>query len=291
MLLFMGMQKVRHDWATEEQQQQFSEGDKWKGKQIPTIKVKFWVAETRWHVRNTWLPLMKAPKSQLNAEQQSTIKIQTFQKKIFYIQKQKRSHSGTVGGILLWYNQIPYFPGEWTTHSKIIVLQRFSHGSESSETLIRIPSLVSGLSKRKPQSIWLWRLMGLDLMSSTGMRETEILFKEGAHKLWCAWGSRAQQWPHKSWPDLPGVLGDLLRRWGRWWLTVSQGHWWQRHREYSSDWVLLEVIILALRSSPINSSTGSSTGTSQAEQPTKWEQSPSYQQTGWLQLSWANSHL
>lgn len=42
----------------------------------------------------------------------------------------------------------------------------------------------------------------------------------------------------------------------------------------------LEVIILALRSSPINSSTGSSTGTSQAEQPTKWEHSPSYQQTG-----------
>ena len=134
-------------------------------------------------------------------------------KKIFYTQRQKRSHSETVGGVLSRYNQIPYSPGEWTTHSKTIVLQRFSHGSENSEPLIRIPSLESGLSKRKPQNIWLWRLMGLDLMSSTGMRETETPFKEGAHQLWCALGSRAKQWPHKSWPDLPGVLGDLLRRW------------------------------------------------------------------------------
>lgn len=37
---------------------------------------------------------------------------------------------------------------------------------------------------------------------------------------------------------------------------------------------------LALRSSPINSNANSSTGTSQAEQPTKWEHSPSDQQTG-----------
>ena len=42
---------------------------------------------------------------------------------------------------------------------------------------------------------------------------------------------------------------------------------------------------LARRSSPINTSAGSSTGTSQAEQPTKWEHSPSDQQTGGLQLS------
>lgn len=34
---------------------------------------------------------------------------------------------------------------------------------------------------------------GLDLMSSTGMRETETPFKEGAHKLSCALGSRAKQ--------------------------------------------------------------------------------------------------
>ena len=40
---------------------------------------------------------------------------------------------------LLWYNQIPYMPGGWHTNWKIIILQRFSHRSKSSESHIRFP--------------------------------------------------------------------------------------------------------------------------------------------------------
>ena len=233
----------------------------------------------------------ESPQITTNCWTTITNKDSNLSKKIFYTQRQKRSHSETGGWVLSWYNQIPYSPCGWTTNSKIIVLQRFSQGNESSETLIRIPSLGSGISKRKPQSIWLWRLIGLDLMSSTGMRETETPFKEGTHKLSCALGPRTKQWLHKSWPDLPGVLEDILRRWGS---MVT--HCEPRTLVAEAPGILIRVSYprgrhLALRSSPINSSAGSGPGTSQAEQPTKWEHSPSDQQTGGLQLSWANTHL
>ena len=45
------------------------------------------------------------------------------------------------GGALSRYNQIPYPPGGQLTNWKIIILQRFSHRSESSEPHVRLPSL------------------------------------------------------------------------------------------------------------------------------------------------------
>ena len=45
-----------------------------------------------------------------------------------------------VGGTDLWYNQIPHPPGGHPTNWRVIILQRFSHRSESSEPHIRIPS-------------------------------------------------------------------------------------------------------------------------------------------------------
>ena len=49
-----------------------------------------------------------------------------------------------VGRADLWYNQIPYSPGGWPTNWRIIIWQRFSHRSESSEPHIRLPSPASG---------------------------------------------------------------------------------------------------------------------------------------------------
>ena len=39
-----------------------------------------------------------------------------------------------------WYNQLQYPLGGWTTNWRVIVLQRFSHRSESSEPHVRLPS-------------------------------------------------------------------------------------------------------------------------------------------------------
>ena len=39
-----------------------------------------------------------------------------------------------------WYNQLQYSLGGWTTNWRVIVLQRFSHRSESSEPHVRLPS-------------------------------------------------------------------------------------------------------------------------------------------------------
>ena len=62
-------------------------------------------------------------------------------KKIFYFQRQRRSHNETVGGEHSQYNQMPYPLGGWPTDWKIIILQRFSHQNESSEPHLRLPSL------------------------------------------------------------------------------------------------------------------------------------------------------
>ena len=57
------------------------------------------------------------------------------------MQRQRRSHNKMVGGALLQYNQIPYLLGGLPTNWKIIISQKFSHRSESSEPHFRVPSL------------------------------------------------------------------------------------------------------------------------------------------------------
>ena len=55
--------------------------------------------------------------------------IRTYQKKIFYIQRQG-SHNKMLIGVISWKNQIPYPLGRWPTKLKIIILQTFPHRSE-----------------------------------------------------------------------------------------------------------------------------------------------------------------
>ena len=68
----------------------------------------------------------------------TTINRWNLPKKIYNLQKQRRNHDKMVGGMLLWYNEIPYLPRGWTTDWKIIILQRFSHRSESSKPHVRL---------------------------------------------------------------------------------------------------------------------------------------------------------
>ena len=103
----------------------------------------------------------------------------------------------------------------------------------------------SGIRRRSPQSIWLWRPAGLNCRSSTGVGETETPQWEDAHKFSCAPGPRAKLVTSKEpGPDLPSGLqgspmeggcscGSLLGHKGGWWtypglliwrLTSCLGH-------------------------------------------------------------------
>ena len=154
-------------------------------------------------------------------------------KKVFYIHRQRRSH-GTVGGALLWYNQIPYPPGGQPTNCKIIILQRFSHRSERSETHVRLPSLGGGgvwHQEEEPPEHLALKVSGAWVGAPQDWgKQTEIPLLEGVHKLSCALGPRAKQWLHKSLGQTYlGVLGGSPCEAGVGCGSLrGHGHWWQR---------------------------------------------------------------
>ena len=90
------------------------------------------------------------------------------------------------------YNQIPYPPGGQPTNWKIIISQRFSHRSESSEPHVRLPSLGVWHQEEEPL-VHLATSVGLECRSSTGLGETETTLLEGTHKVSHALGPRAKQ--------------------------------------------------------------------------------------------------
>ena len=215
-------------------------------------------------------------------------------KQIFYIQRQRRSHNLTVAEVLSRYNQILYPLGGQPTNWKIIILQRFSHRSENSKPHVRLSQPGgSGIGRRSPQSIWLWRPVRLECRSSRGLGETENPLLESAHKVSRALGPRAKQWLHRSLGQTYlQVLKGLLRRW-RSTATHHEGKdpGGRGPSEYSLAWTLLEVTILALRPGLTQQPAGSSAGMPEAKQPTGWEHSSTHQQTGCLNLSWSHSCL
>ena len=142
-------------------------------------------------------PLTKTPKSQLTGEQPLTKKTGTYQKKIFYIQQQRRSHSEMVGGVLLWCNQLPYQPGAQPTNWKIITLQKFSHRSESSESHIRLPSLRVWLREEECPEYLAFkasRAWEQELHRTGGNRDSTL----GGHKVSHTLGPSTKQWFHRS---------------------------------------------------------------------------------------------
>ena len=85
------------------------------------------------------------------------------------------------------YNQTLYPSGGQNTNWKIIILQRFSHRSESSEPHLRVPSL----------GVWKWEeeppehlaLKASGAWNSTGLGETNSTLG-GTHKVSCTPGLR-----------------------------------------------------------------------------------------------------
>ena len=75
-------------------------------------------------------------------------------------------------------------PCEQPTNWKIIITQKFSHKIKSSDPYSRLPVLgvVGGKEwsvngRRKPQRIWLWWSVELELRNSTGQGETKHSWK------------------------------------------------------------------------------------------------------------------
>ena len=137
-----------------------------------------------------------------------------------------------VGGVRSWYHQIPSplggRPANWGT----IILQKFSHRSQGLESHARLPSLRVWHWRRSSRRICLWRPVGLDCRSSTGLGETDSTLRGCTQGLTC---TRTQ-----------GKSSDPIRAWARptcWSWRVSgeaggscgpswgQGHWWWRYQE------------------------------------------------------------
>ena len=123
-------------------------------------------------------------------------------------------------------------------------------------------------SDLKASSVWSQEIHG------TGRNRDPLL--EGAHKVPCASEPRGKkQWPHKKLGQTYLLaLEGLLQRWG----VVAVAHCGDKgngsssSRKYSLVWALPEAAI-----SPTQQPVGSSPGTPQAKQPTRWEESCTHQ--------------
>ena len=87
------------------------------------------------------LLLLRAAKLQLAVEQPLTEGLWNPLKKDTPIQRQRISHSKMVGGAQSRSNQIPYQLDGWPTDWRTIILKKFSHYCECSESHIKVPSL------------------------------------------------------------------------------------------------------------------------------------------------------
>ena len=157
--------------------------------------------ETRWQSRRTLSspPLTSTPKSQLTAEQPLIKKTGTYPKKRHYTSKDiKKKPNKMVGGMHSPYNQIPYLLGGQPTNWRIIILQKFSHRSESSEPHIRLPSLGVCHWEEDPTEHLALKASGAwvqELHRTGGNRDSAF---GGAHKM-----------SHTPWPRAKAVTSDL----------------------------------------------------------------------------------
>ena len=129
-------------------------------------------------------------------------------KKIFYIQRQRRSHSETVGGAFLLCNRIPHPPGGQPTNWKIIISQRFSHRSETSEPHVRLSSLGGSHQKEEPPehlALKAGRAWAQELHRTGGNRESAL---GGYTQGFTCTGTQGKAvTSYQPGPDLPVGLG------------------------------------------------------------------------------------
>ena len=197
--------------------------------------------------------------------------------------REKPQWDGRRGTITIKSNPIT---AGWVTHRlEKTYTTKSTQWSEGSEPHVRLPSLGSGNGRRNPQRIRLWRPVGFDCRTSTGLGETETPLLEGTHEVVRVAGPRGkEQWPHSRLNQTYLLmLEGLLKRWG-----VAVAHrgnkdTGSRSSEKSSlTWALLESAI-----SPTKEPVGSSAGSPQAKQLTGREASPTHQQTSRLKFYWA----
>ena len=96
------------------------------------------------------------------------------------------------------------------------------------------PTWGSGNERRTSQRIRLWRLVGFDCRTLTGLGETETPLLEDTHKVVCESGPRGkEQWPHGRLNQtyllvFGGSPAEVGGGCGSWW---GQRHWQQKFWE------------------------------------------------------------
>ena len=141
------------------------------------------------------------------------------------------------------------------------------------------PAWGSGNRRKNSQRIRLWRLVGFDCRTLTGLGETETPLLEGTHKVMCTPGPQGkEQWSRrKLHQTYLLVVEGLLQRQGK--AVAHHGDkdtGSRSSQKYSLVGALLESTI-----SPTEESLGSSAGLPQNKQPTGWELSPTHQQVSY----------
>ena len=154
------------------------------------------------------------------------------------------------------------------THKLVIIIsQRFSSRSKSSELHVRLLSLESGIGKRCPHGIWLWQAAELEWRSSTGQGETDTPLLESWAQGLTYPGTQSKQWLHRSLSQpylwfLEGLLG---------WQESAVAHYWGKNINDSPGNIHqpapLDVTILASWPGPAQQPAGSSAGMPQAKPP------------------------
>ena len=141
-----------------------------------------------------------------------------------------------VGPAEMWYSQVPCTRVGNPQTKEWLWLQRFSPRSERSEPHVVFLAQQSCTGKMSPQSVWLWRLVGLTFRSAKG---TSSLFK-GVHKVSHDLGPRKEAviWQQPG-SDLHAHLGESpWKATGNWRSLWGRGYWWS-WGAHSMRWMLV----------------------------------------------------
>ena len=152
----------------------------------------------------------KTPFSKLLNNHQQKLTLILRRKKSYSTHKDE-SHNKMVEGTLLWYNQITYLPGGQPTNWKIIILQRISHKNESSDSLIRLPSLGVWHQEEEPPQHFALKASQLECRSTTRLEATETPLLRCTQVFLC---TRSQQSSHLIGDGARDTCGSWRVSWG-----------------------------------------------------------------------------
>lgn len=119
-------------------------------------------------------------------------------------------------------NRFPYHPGGWSTNWKIIISQKFSDRSESSESNVIFLRMGAWHQEEELHSIWLWRPVRLECRTSRKLGETDSTLREHHTSFHMNWDTRKGQNCTRAWAIT--ACWPWRFSWGRSqeWLTVGK---------------------------------------------------------------------